>query len=168
VVQLLALSLPVKMVMPLCRSLMEGRGEWRIVSALLLADGFGTVVAGGVGAWLGGVMAIAAAISVYNLAYGLFFCGIITQRIGGQIRATFVPMLSSLAFGVLALAITALLTYVASVDSTNIWQTALLILTYVAIYLSLTRFFLRDSLSEATNLVLRGAVGMWRPHRVTS
>ncbi|MCI1278805.1 MAG: oligosaccharide flippase family protein [Nitrospira sp.] len=167
VVQLLALSLPVKMVMPLCRSLMEGRGEWRIVSTLLLADGFGTVIAGGLGAWLGGVVAIAATVSVYNLSYGLFFCGIITRRIGGQIRTTFVPMLTTLAFGILALLTTALLTYVGSVDSTNIWQAAMLILTYVAVYLGLTRFFLRDSLAEATNLILTGVSSMWRPHRVT-
>lgn len=168
VVQLLALSLPIKMVMPLCRSLMEGRGEWRIVSTLLLVDGFGTVIAGGVGAWFGGVVAIAASISAYNLAYGLFFCGVITRRIGGQIRATFVPMLTTMAFGILALTSTTLLTYVGSVDSTNIWQAAMLILAYVGIYLGLTRVFLKDSLAEATNLILRGVSSMWRPHRVTN
>ena len=168
VVQLLALSLPVKMVMPLGRSLMEGRGEWRIVSTLLLADGIGTVLAGGIGALLGGVISIAASVSVYNLAYGLFFCGIITRRIGGEIRTTFVPMLSTLAFGILALVITTLLTYLGSIDSTNIWVAAMLILTYSAIYLALTKIFLRDSLLEATNLVLRGLACVWRPQRVAN
>jgi hypothetical protein len=150
------------------RSLMEGRGEWRIVSTLILADGIGTVLAGGIGALLGGVISIAASVSVYNLAYGLFFCGIITRRIGGKIRTTFVPMLSTLAFGILALVITTLLTYLGSIDNTNIWVAAMLILTYSAIYLALTKIFLRDSLLDATNLVLRGLACVWRPQRVAN
>jgi hypothetical protein len=39
VVQILVLSLPIKLVVPLYRSLMEGRDEWKFVSILLLADG---------------------------------------------------------------------------------------------------------------------------------
>lgn len=156
VVQLLALSLPIKMVMPLCRSLMEGRGEWRLVSTLLLADGVGTVIAGGLGAWLGGVTSIAAVVSAYNLAFGLFFCGFITRRVSGRLGAAFVPMLSAFAFGILALLVTVLVTYLGSVDSSNIWQAGMLVSIYVGIYLGLTRFFLKDSLTEATSLVLRG------------
>ena len=154
--QLLALSLPIKMVMPLCRSLMEGRGEWRLVSTLLLADGVGTVIAGGLGAWLGGVTSIAAVVSAYNLAFGLFFCGFITRRVSGRLGAAFVPMLSAFAFGILALLVTVLVTYLGSVDSSNIWQAGMLVSIYVGIYLGLTRFFLKDSLTEATSLVLRG------------
>jgi hypothetical protein len=166
-VQLLALSLPIKMVMPLCRSLMEGRGEWRLVSTLLLADGIGTVLAGGLGAWLGGVTSIAAVISAYNLAFGLFFCGFITRRISGRLGAAFVPMLSAFAFGILALLATLLLIYLGSIDSSNIWQAAMLVFLYVGIYLCLTRFFLKDSLTEITSLVLRGISGLGRANRMT-
>jgi hypothetical protein len=146
---------------------MEGRGEWRLVSALLLADGIGTVIAGGLGAWLGGVTSIAAVISAYNLAFGLFFCGFITRRISGRLGAAFVPMLSSLAFGILALSATLLVTYLGSVDSSNIWQAGILILIFVGIYLGLTRFFLKDSLAEVTSLVLRGIPGLGRANRMT-
>ncbi len=156
VVQLLALSLPIKMVMPLCRSLMEGRGEWRLVSTLLLADGIGTVIAGGLGAWVGGVTSIASVISAYNLAFGLCSCGYIAQRIGGRLSAAFVPMLSAFAFGILALLATSLLTYLGSVDSLNMWHAGISILLYVGIYLGLTRVFLRDSLTEVISLILRG------------
>jgi PST family polysaccharide transporter len=167
VVQLLALSLPIKMVMPLCRSLMEGRGEWRLVSTLLLADGIGTVIAGGFGAWLGGVTSIAAVVSAYNLAFGLFFCGFITRRISGRLSTEFLSTLSAFAFGILALLATAALTYLGSVDNSNIWQAGMLILIYIGIYLGLTKVFLRESLTEVTNLVLRGISGLGRANRVT-
>lgn len=165
VVQLLALSLPIKMVMPLCRSLMEGRGEWRLVSALLLADGIGTVIAGGLGAWLGGVVYIAGVVSLYNLLFGLFFCGFITRRIEGRLRSTFVPVLSAFASGILALSATSLLTYLVSVDSSNIWQAAIMVIVYVGIYVGMTRLFLKDSLAEVISLVLRGISGIGRANR---
>jgi len=165
VVQFLALSLPIKMVMPLCRSLLEGRGEWRLVSTLLLADGIGTVIAGGLGAWLGGVMAIAAIVSVYNLAFGLFFCGFIMRRIAGQTGGVFLPMLAIFAFGILSLLTTSLLPYIRSVDSSNLWQAIMLVIIYVVIYLSLTRLFLKDSLAEFISLVLRGVSGLGRVSR---
>lgn len=167
VVQLLALSLPIKMVMPLCRSLMEGRGEWRLVSALLLADGIGTVIAGAVGAWLGGLMAIAVVVSAYNLIFGVFFCGFITRQINGHVGAALVPMLSAFAFGILALLVTTLVAYLGSIDSSNLWQTGMVLLMYVGIYLGLTRVFLKDSLAEATGLVLRGIPGLGRTNRTT-
>jgi len=166
VVQLLALSLPIKMVMPLCRSLMEGRGEWRLVSTLLLADGVGTVIAGGLGAWLGGITSIAAVVSAYNLAFGLFFCGFITRRISGRMDAAFLPMLSAFALGILALLATSALTYLGSVDNSSICQAGMLILIYVGIYLGLTRVFLKDSLTEITSLVLRGISGLGRANRM--
>ena len=65
-------------------------------------------------------------------------------------------MLSAFAFGILALLVTVLVTYLGSVDSSNIWQAGMLVSIYVGIYLGLTRFFLKDSLTEATSLVLRG------------
>ncbi|MGC3973856.1 MAG: oligosaccharide flippase family protein [Nitrospira sp.] len=166
-VQLLALSLPIKMVMPLCRSLMEGRGEWRLVSALLLADGVGTVIAGGLGAWLGGVTSIAGVMSLYNLIFGLFFCGFITRRIGGRIAAAFLPMLSAFVYGILALGATSLLTYLASIDSSGGWQAAMLVLVYIGIYVGMTRLFLKDSLAEVVSLVFRAISGFGRAARST-
>ena len=156
VVQLLALSLPVKMVMPLCRSLLEGRGEWKLVSTLLLADGIGTVIAGGLGAWIGGVISIASLVSAYNLAFGLLFCGFVVYRIGGEVGPTFVPMVSAFSFGIIAISATLLIAYLASVDRANILQAAMLVSVYVGIYLGLTRCFLKDMLSEITTLAIKG------------
>lgn len=165
VVQLLALSLPIKMVMPLCRSLMEGRGEWRLVSALLLADGVGTVIAGGLGAWLGGVAFIAGAVSLYNLVSGLFFCGFITRRIGGRMDAALIPMLQAFMVGALALSTTSILTSFVSINSSNLWHTAISVLMYVGICLGMTRVFLNDSLTEAVSLLCKEIPGFRRTNR---
>ena len=167
VVQLLALSLPIKLVVPLCRSLMEGRGEWKFVSTLLLADGIGTIIAGGVGAWLGGLMAIAAVVSGYNLVFGLIFCGIVTKRIGGQLGNMFVPILSTFLFGILALSTTSILTFVGVVDGSRFWQATMLVVIYAVTYLGLARLFMKDSIREVVSLVLRGIPGLGLAKRVT-
>jgi O-antigen/teichoic acid export membrane protein len=165
VVQLLALSLPIKMVMPLCRSLLEGRGEWRLVSTLLLADGIGTVIAGGVGAWLGGVISIASLVSAYNLGFGLFFCAFVVTRIRAEAGPTLARMLLTLALGIIAISAALLISYLGSFDDANIWQAAMLVLMYAGIYLSLTRFFLNDVLTEITILGVRGTSALARATR---
>lgn len=167
VIQLLALSLPIKLVMPLCRTLMEGRGEWRLVSILLLVDGIGTVIAGGVGAWLGGLIAIAAVISGYNLVFGLLFCGFVTKRIGGQIGNMFVPVLATFLFGILALSMTSFLTFAGAVDGSKFWQAIMLVAIYAVTYLGLARLFLKDSVKEVISLVLRGISDLGPVKRVT-
>ncbi len=167
VVQLLALSLPIKLVMPLCRTLMEGRGEWKLVSALLLADGIGTIIAGGLGAWLGGLMAIAAVVSGHNLVFGLMFCGFVTKRIGGQLGHMFIPILSTFLFGILALSTTAILTFVGLVDGSRFWHAPMLVVIYAVTYLGLARLFLKDSVREVVSLVLKGISGFGPAKRVT-
>ena len=167
VVQLLALSLPIKLVMPLCRTLLEGQGEWKLVSTLLLADGIGTIIAGGVGAWLGGLVAIAAVVSGYNLVSGLMFCGFVTKRIGGQLGDMFIPMLSTVAFGSLAFILTAVLTHVASIDDTDLWQALGLVVVYSMIYACLTRCFLKDSVAEIVSLVRQQVSGPGLAKRLT-
>jgi PST family polysaccharide transporter len=167
VVQLLALSLPIKLVVPLCRSLMEGRGEWKFVSTLLLADGIGTILAGGVGAWLGGLMTIAAVVSGYNLVFGLMFCGFVTKRIGGQLGDMFVPMLSTFAFGSLALILTAVLSHVAPINDTDLWQALGFVAVFSLIYACLIRCFLKDSVVEIVSLVRQQVSGLGLAKRAT-
>lgn len=167
VVQLLALSLPIKLVVPLCRSLLEGRGEWKFVSTLLLADGIGTIIAGGVGAWLGGLMTIAAVVSGYNLLFGLMFCGFVTKRIGGQLRNMLVPVLATFFFGILALSMASFLTFSGAVDGSKFWQATMLVVIYAVTYLGLARLFLKDSVREILSLALRGISGLMPAQRVT-
>jgi hypothetical protein len=103
--------------------------------------------------------------SLYNLVFGLFFCGFITRRIGGRMAAAFLPMLSAFAYGILALSATSLLTYLAPIDSSSVWQAAILVFVYIGIYLGMTRLFLKDSLAEVVSLAIRGISGFGRANR---
>ena len=98
-------------------------------------------------------MTIATVVSGYNLVFGLMFCVFVTKRIGGQLGDMFVPMLSTFAFGSLALILTAILTHVASINNANVWQALGLVVVYSTIYIGLTRFFLKDSMAEIVSLV---------------
>lgn len=167
VIQVLALSLPIKLVMPLCRSLMEGRGEWRFVATMLLADGIGTVIAGAIGASAGGLMTIAAVVSGYNLVFGALFCGFVAQQIGGRLGDMLIPMLSTFAFGTVALLATAGLALIKPIGGPNIWQALGLILVYVVLYVGLVRMFLKDTVTEITSLVRRQVSGLGLAGRAT-
>ncbi|MCS6264020.1 MAG: oligosaccharide flippase family protein [Nitrospira sp.] len=50
VVQILSLAMPVRLMIPLCRAMLEARGQWRLVSVLSISDGIGITMAGAVGA----------------------------------------------------------------------------------------------------------------------
>ncbi len=160
VVQLLALSLPVKLVVPLCRSLIEGRGEWKFVSKLLLADGIGTLIAGGLGAWLGGLMTIAAVVSGYNLVLGLIFCGVVTKRIGGRLGDMVIPMMSTFVLGLISLLATEGLTVIASLNDASTWHALGLVVLYSAIFAGLTKIFLNESVAEIMALIRHQVSGL--------
>jgi teichuronic acid exporter len=167
VIQVLALSLPIKLVIPLCRSLVEGRGEWKFMSTLLLVDGIGTVIAGGLGAWFGGLMSIAAVVSGYNFVFGLMFCGFVTKRIGGQLSDMFIPMLSTFAFGLLALVLTVGLSYLVSIDNTDFLKAFGLVALYSMIFACLIRFFLQASVGEIVSLIRQQVSGLGLVKRET-
>lgn len=165
VVQWLALSLPIKMTVPLCRSLLEGRGEWKRVSTLLLVDGVGIIIAGGLGAWFGGVLTIAAVVSGYNLLFGLFFCWFVSRHVTGLRSEAVGSMLTTFGCGLLALGITFAIASLGEIDSTRIGQVAVLITIFGGSYIVLTRVLMRDSFVEGATLIFRGWSGLSRVSR---
>lgn len=167
VVQLLALSLPVKLVVPLCRSLIEGRGEWKFVSQMLLADGIGTLIAGSLGAWLGGLMTIAAVVSGYNLVLGLMFCGVVAKRIGGSLGDMLIPMVSTFILGLVSLVAAEILTTVTSINDANIWHAVGLVILYAAVFGVLTKTFLNESVVEIITLIRHHLSGLRIAGRTT-
>jgi len=154
VVQLLGLSLPLKMAMPLCRSLMEGRGEWRFISYLLMVDGGGTVLAAWLGGFLGGISTIALIITGYNLVFALIFYGLISIRTGAPLRSAFISLVAPFTLGIVALSSTVLLTAVYPVNNYNLLEAGTLIGVYLTLYFAVTRLFAKESLIDAANLVL--------------
>ncbi|MBS0178420.1 MAG: oligosaccharide flippase family protein [Nitrospira sp.] len=153
VVQLLGLSLPVKMVLSLCRSLMEGRGEWKFISYLLLVDGAGTVLAAFTGGLFGGVAMIAAMIAAYNVIFGFLFYSLISLRTTSNVRKAFLSLGIPFILGILALGSTSLLILVHPFNNYSLPDTGVVIVIFVALYLILTRIFEKDNLSDAVSLV---------------
>ena len=153
VVQILTLSLPIRLLVPLCRSLMEGRGEWWLVAALLAVDATGTLVASALAAWLGGLATIAGAMSAYSLTFGLFMCWITARRLGGQLGEVFVPVVSALGCGITALLVATWGRTWESPDLTSVRHAVEIIVIYVAVYFGLTRLFMKNYLNEVLQLL---------------
>lgn len=162
VIQILTLSLPIRLMVPLCRTLIEGRGEWRLVSGLLSVDAMGTLIASSIGAWLGELTTIASVMSAYNLAFGVFMCGVVIYRIGGHLSELFVPILSTLGCGITALSVAWLGLSRGSSELSPLWQAMGILGTYTAIYLGLTRLFMNDHLLEVIHLLRSRIVALSR------
>jgi len=155
VVELLSLSMPVRLIVPLCRAILEARGEWKVVAMLFLLDGIGMILAGAIGAWSGGLITIAAVVSGYNLIFGLFYCGRAALKVGTSLRSMFAPIMSTFGIGVIAVIACFLLDKLGILDITSLWQAALLLVFYIGVYVGLTKFFLQESFSDVMNLALR-------------
>ena len=153
VVQILALSLPIRLMVPLCRTMIEGRGEWRLVSGLLAVDAIGTLLASSLGAWVGGLTTIACVMSAYNLVFGVFMCGVVARRIGGRSREIFVSVLSTLGCGITALSVALLVRSLEWPELSPVWQAMGILGIYATVYLGLTRLFMNDHLLEVIHLL---------------
>ncbi|MBI5316139.1 MAG: oligosaccharide flippase family protein [Nitrospirae bacterium] len=152
VVQLLSLTMPVRLIIPICRSILEARGEWRVVSLLFMSDGIGIIVAGAVGAWWGSLFSIAAVVSGYNLIFTLFYCGSAAFRLRTPIKNVFAPIGQTFGIGLIAVMMCFMLGSLGRFDMTNPWQGALLLAVYCVVYAGLTRLFLRESFSDLISL----------------
>lgn len=153
VVQILTLSLPIRLMVPLCRTLIEGRGEWRLVAGLLTVDAIGTLIASSIGAWVGGLTTIAGVMSVYNLTYGLFMCVVVANQVGGRPREIYVPVLSTLGCGIAALSVAFWGQSLESPELSPMWQVLGILGIYATVYLGLTRLFMNDHLREIIHLL---------------
>ncbi|WHZ30328.1 MAG: hypothetical protein OJF51_005131 [Nitrospira sp.] len=155
VVQLLSLSMPVRLIVPLCRAILEARGEWKVVSILFIFDGMGTILAGAIGAWSGGLITIAAVVSGYNFLFGLFYCGAAALKIRAPLKDIFRPIMSTLGIGAMATVIGLLLSILGTLDITSFWQVAIVLVIYSGAYVALIKAFLGESFSDVINLALR-------------
>lgn len=72
VAQLMFLSLVMRLVSPLNRSLIEARGKWGTQSIILCIDALGVMTATFIGATHGGLLSIALFVSIYHYLQGLF------------------------------------------------------------------------------------------------
>lgn len=155
VVQLLSLSMPVRLVVPLCRSILEARGLWRVVSFLFIADGAGTVLAGAVGAWDGSLYKIAVVVSGYNLLFGLLYCGVAAYKLETPLKDIFAPIGFTFGIGLLAVVTCSMVGALTNFNFIDMGHATMLFAVYVGTYLLLTRMFLPQRFSDVMNLTFR-------------
>ncbi|MBA4356093.1 MAG: oligosaccharide flippase family protein [Humidesulfovibrio sp.] len=101
VFQLMLVSLFARLLAPLGLALAESRGNWRLRSLLMGADGLGLVASAALGAASGGLLAVALWISGYRILSGLAQCLLISRHAAVStaqtLRAVLPPAVLSLA-----------------------------------------------------------------------
>jgi O-antigen/teichoic acid export membrane protein len=158
VVQLFSLSLFIRSLVPLAKSLLEAHQLWKLASLLSLVDGLGTILSAAIGCWFGDLIVIAATVSGYRVLFGLFYYGLSYRIIGGQIYDVFTPFVSTLSIGVLAAIISVLIAYfIVPIDS-NIGKTVVLLGMYGGSYVILTSLFCRQVITDLKGLYIRQSI----------
>lgn len=71
--QVLLISLMARLPLSLTLSFLESTGRWKLRACIQAIDTVGVMISAAVGAWLGGVVAIALFVSVYRFVAGLIF-----------------------------------------------------------------------------------------------
>ncbi|MBS0158352.1 MAG: oligosaccharide flippase family protein [Nitrospira sp.] len=155
VVQILALAMPVRLMIPLCRAMLEARGKWRLVSVLSICDGAGIILAGAVGAWAGDLLVITQVVTGYHLISGFVYCAIVAKSMLMPLRSILNPVLIMLLVGIVAVAGASVFLFWERQNATSLWQAAVALLVYGCIYLGLTNVFLRNSFVELKSMLVR-------------
>ncbi|MBS0171646.1 MAG: oligosaccharide flippase family protein [Nitrospira sp.] len=155
VVQILSLAMPVRLMIPLCRAMLEARGEWRLVSVLSISDGAGIILAGAIGASTGGLIAISLVVSGYNLLSGFMYCAIVAKSSLMPLRSVFTQVFVMLWVGIAAVAAASMFIFWEGQNTTSLWQAAAAITVYGCIYLGLTKVFIRNSFVEIKSVLVR-------------
>ncbi len=105
VVQILGITALQRVAMPLCRSLLDARGDWRIVATIIWADATGLIIAAATGAALGGLLSIAIAVGIYNVVFALAYLWVAWLRTDRSMRDILAAVLGP--YGIAGLALLA-------------------------------------------------------------
>jgi len=81
VIVILGLPLAFRLSGPIGGSLLEARGEWRLRAVMLWIDAILTLVAAGLGAWLGSVTWISICIAIERVVMGVLHCSVAGGRV---------------------------------------------------------------------------------------
>jgi len=152
VFQLMLMSLFARLLAPLSLALAESRGNWRLRSLLMAADGLGLVASAALGAAFGGLFAVALWVAGYRILSGLAQCLYISRHaevpMAQTLNMALTPALVSLASAAAGLAAgRALLP-----ASGMLVQTGLALAVFVVLYALAGLTLLRPRLREALEL----------------
>jgi O-antigen/teichoic acid export membrane protein len=82
VIEIIAVASLARVVSPIARSLFEARGAWRLMATLSWIEGIGLMASAAIGASLGGLITIAAAVGVYLMLVGVLYIAIVSHYTG--------------------------------------------------------------------------------------
>ena len=156
VVQLLSLSLIMRMIDPLGRSLLQAQSRWKFVALLSIGEGAGLLLAAAIGAVAGGLFTIAVSVSLYWFLFGFLQVGLLTKMTGIPSPHLFVPLLSSVGIGLLAIGGSVLVGQYALSTSSGLIQAAVSLAVFGLIYAVLISQFCKVGATELRALLPRG------------
>lgn len=156
VVQLLSLSLIMRMIDPLGRSLLQAQGRWKFVALLSVGEGTGLLLAAAIGAVAGKLFIISVSVSIYWLLFGLLQVGLLIKMTGSPPRHLFVPLLSSVGIGLLAVGGSVLVGQYALSTSSDLIQAAVSLAVFGLIYAVLISQFCKVRTKELRALLPGG------------
>ena len=70
VIQIMSISLVTWLLVPMAKSVLESKGQWKVVSFIMVADAIGIIAAAVIGAVIGGLFEITLFVSMFRLLYG--------------------------------------------------------------------------------------------------
>lgn len=155
VVQILSLAMPVRLMIPLCRAMLEARGQWRLVSVLSISDGIGITMAGAVGALMGDLLIITLVITGYNLLSGLLYCNIVAKSLVTPLKSILMPLFSTLWIGIAAIAAGGTLLLWDRQNATGLWHAPIALTVYGGVYLALAKMFMGTCFVEIKTMLMR-------------
>ena len=153
VFQLMLVSQFARLLAPLSLALAESRGNWRLRSLLMAADGLGLVASAALGAACGGLFAVALWVSGYRILSGLGQCLYISRHADAPLGRTLSAALPSAlaALAAAAAGLGAARTLLPASGPTI--QTGLALAVFAALYALAGLTLLRPRLREALDLV---------------
>ena len=146
VVQIMSISLVTWLLIPLAKSVIESRGQWKIVSFVMAFDAIGIVLAAIIGAALGGLIEIALCVSLFRLAYGCL-CAVYVGSLLGVKRRHILKIITV----VMLCAIIAL--FVAQIVTEHFHVTSFPILASINIFIATTIYLVLLYILQKSTLI---------------
>lgn len=102
VTQIISFSMMTRLLIPLARSLLEARKQWKMTFKLLLVDAIGILLSASIGVYLGGLIEISLAVSIYRFIFSFFYVYIAAKTIEMRVSPLLSPFIKVFAVAIIA------------------------------------------------------------------
>jgi hypothetical protein len=152
--QMLAACVPAWLLVYAGRALIEARGEWRVRFLVLGVYGVGGMAAAAVGTLMGGVHAIAVAVTVFYVVFAFGFVFVL-NRLGLPMRGTVTALLAPLALTGAALLLGKMAAGALARDAAPMLQDATALATFLVVVALGIAMFFKDIWHEIAGALTR-------------